>query len=85
MPRRVKINWQGREAEAEKIPVQSMREEWNQYFLDDGTVLRARLIVSDILRVVGEYNADGDPIYIIKSTNFVNSDCPDSLRKKGGT
>jgi hypothetical protein len=82
MPRRVKINFGGREVEADKIPVSGMREEWNQYMLEDGTVLRVRLIVSDVLRVVGEYNSDGDPVYIIKSTNFVNSDVPSQLRKK---
>jgi hypothetical protein len=82
MPRKVKMNWQGQEVEAEKIPVNNMREEWNQYFLEDGTVLRARLIVSDVLRLVGIYTAEGDPVYVIKSANFVNSDVPESLRHK---
>jgi hypothetical protein len=59
-----------------------MREEWNQYMLEDGSVLRARLIVSEVLRLVDVYNAEGDPVYIIKSTNFVNSDVPANLRKK---
>ena len=80
-PRRVQINYNGEQVEAEKIPVESMREEWNQYFLQDGTVLRARLIVSEVLRVIDRYTGDGDPIYVIKSTNMVHADCPNNLRR----
>lgn len=80
--RKVRVQYQGREVEGEKVPVESMREEWNQYFLADGTVVRARLIVQEVIRLNGEYNSEGDPVYIVKSTNLVSTDVPDSLKRK---
>lgn len=40
------------------------RESLNQYELEDGTVIRARLILMRVERVVGVYNPDGAPVYV---------------------
>ena len=50
--------------------------------LSDGTNLNFKLVVSRIVRAPDQYDNDGNPFYIIQSTNIVaviNS--PDNLRK----
>ena len=61
-----------------------MREEWNQYWLSDQTILRMRLIVHDIYRVIDQYTPAGDPIYVVKSSTIVSPDVSDSLKRKEG-
>ena len=41
----------GEEVEAEVIPFRSTGEHWNEYLLDDGTVFRIKLVVTEIARV----------------------------------
>ena len=80
MPR---INWQGRQVDAVPVKFKSIREEWNEYDLDDGSRIRMKTIVSDVVRIPDEYDAENNPIYVIKSTNMVVVSSPDTLKKKG--
>ena len=50
--------------------------------LSDGTILNFNLVVSRIVRVPDQYDNDGNPFYIMQSSNVlavINS--PDNLRK----
>ena len=38
-------------------------EHWNEYLLDDGTVFKIKLVVTEIARVKDRYDENGDPIY----------------------
>lgn len=66
------------------IPYRTNVEHWNEYLLDDGTVLRLKPVVTEVLRVEGEYDAHGNPGYIVQSTNVTAVDAPDELRRQGG-
>lgn len=72
----------GGEADATLMPFQVGNESWNEYLLEDGTVLRVKLVATEIMRVDNAYNGDGDPVYLIKSQNVVASSVPEKLRKK---
>lgn len=72
----------GGEADATLMPFQVGNESWNEYLLEDGTVLRVKLVATEIMRVDDAYNGDGDPVYLIKSQNVVASSVPEKLRKK---
>ena len=74
----------GQEVEVEPIGFRSNAEHWNEYLLDDGTVVKLKPVVTDILRVEGEYDANGNPAYIIQSTNVTAVDAPEQLRRQGG-
>ena len=63
----VKIKHKGKEVEATPIDVLSQEEFWNTYQLVDGSVLRLKVVVKDILKVVDELNSDGSSIYITQS------------------
>lgn len=82
MPNKIKIQFQGKDAWAEIVGVQSSQENWNQYFLIDGTLLKFKAVVVDILRIEGEYDNEGNPVYVVKSSNIVSINAPDTLRKR---
>jgi hypothetical protein len=67
--------------DAELIEVRQSNELWNDYLLSDGTALKMKTIVSEVWRIVGEYDNEGNPIYFVRSTNILNINAPDELRK----
>ena len=79
--RKVSLGPGGPLKDAELIEVHQTNEHWNDYLLRDGTVLKMKTIVSEVWRVVGEYDSDGNPIYFVRSSNVLNINAPDELRK----
>ena len=77
-----KINFQGRDVDATEIEFQTRKEDWNEYQLMDGTVVKMKLVVSQIFRIDGMYDNEGNPAYQIKSMNVVAVTAPDALKKK---
>ena len=71
----------GNEAEGEVVGFRANSENWNDYLLDDGTVLRMKLVVTEVVRVEGQYDASGNPAYLVQSTNVVAVDSPDNLKR----
>lgn len=53
------------------IPIEQSNEKFNEYVLDDGTILRAKLVVSGIIRTEGQWDQEGHPQYTILSHNVV--------------
>ena len=68
--------------DAEQININQTSEYWNQYFLEDGTVLKMKLVATKVVRLVGQYDQSGNPVYFVTSTNVVAVDSPDILKKK---
>ncbi len=56
-------------------------EKWNVYELTDGTVLRAKLEITGILRT-DKYGPDGDPLYIVNNQMIPRLKVPETLIKK---
>jgi hypothetical protein len=68
--------------EVTEVGFRSSGEHWNEYLADDGTVIRIKLVVTEVLRVDGAYDDEGNPGYLVKSTNVTNISAPDDLRRK---
>ena len=79
--RRVKIEFQGEEVEAEEVQINQMRETSSEYLLEDGSELRFRLVVTRVLRLIDRWDETGDPIYIIKSQNVLDVSPQQELRR----
>lgn len=79
--RRVKVNVQGQPVEADEVEFEPVKESWNEYRLEDGTRLRARLITQKILRLIDRFTDSGEPVYVISSTNVLVADVPPQLMK----
>ena len=83
MVNKTKINFNGEEVEALPIDINQTNEYWNQYLLDDGTVIKMKLVATKVLRVDNKYDQEGNPLYIIQSTNITSVNAPVNLKKKG--
>ncbi len=81
MSDKVKINLGNEIVEATPVGINQSSEYFNQYFLDDGTVLRMKLVATRVLRVEGRYDQDGNPVYFVQSTNVLSADAPSHLRR----
>ena len=75
------ISYRGRVVDAIEVSFRVEREDWNTYHLQDGSELRMRLVVSEVLVVPGEYDAEGNPAYVVKSQNLLVAKSPDNLKR----
>lgn len=82
MASKVRINFGGEEVDATPIDVNQTNEYWNQYLLDDGSVVKMKLVVTKVLRIDNRYDNEGNPAYLVQSTNITSVNAPDNLKKK---
>ena len=78
-----KINFQGQEVWGEEVEFETEREGFNSYILHDGTRLKMKTVVAEVLRL-DIHKPDGEPIYVINSQNMVSAIIPGNLKKKPG-
>jgi len=67
---------------AETVEFETEKENWNTYVLHDGTELKLKTILAEVLRVEGEYAPNGDPLYVVNASTVVNTNAPQNLKKK---
>ena len=77
-----KIPFQGEEVDATEVEFQTRREDWNEYQLMDGSSIKMKLVVGDIFKVAGEYDDEGNPVYVVRSKNVLMVKSPDALKKR---
>jgi hypothetical protein len=70
------------EVDATEVGFRASGEHWNEYLADDGSVIRVKLVATEILRIDDMHDTEGNPGYFIKSTNVTNVSAPENLRKK---
>ncbi len=75
------INFRGRQVEATEVKFQTRKEDWNEYQLMDGSVLRMKLVVAEVYRIENVYDEENNPVYQVKSTNLLVVKSPDALKK----
>jgi hypothetical protein len=72
----------GEEVEAEVVGFRPTGEHWNEYLLDDGTVFRIKLVLTEVARVKDRYDANGNPVYAATHTQVTAVDAPETLRRQ---
>jgi hypothetical protein len=51
------------------VKIKESNEQWNVYrIIDTGETLKIKLVVSDVYRVPGRFDPDGEPIYVFQHT-----------------
>ncbi len=73
---KITLNLGGREVEAVPVEVNQAHEVWNDYLLEDGTVLKMKLILKKVFKVANEVDAEGNPVYVMQSTNVSTVNAP---------
>ncbi len=78
---KVTINMGGRQVQATPVEINQSSERWNEYLLEDGTVLKMKLVLKKVYKVDGEYDEEGNPVYVMQSTNVTAVNSPNDLKK----
>lgn len=66
------------------VQVAESTERFSEVCLEDGTIFRMKPIVTETLRVDGQWDQDGNPVYNLRVTNLiVIVESPAELRKDG--
>jgi len=81
VPRKTRINIGDRSIEAEDMEFKTGREDWSEYQVEDGFTVRIKLVVSSILRTQ-DRDPQGNPVYIVQSTNIVKVLPPETYSRK---
>lgn len=82
MPDTVKVEFGGKNYDAVRVEANQSNEHWNQYLLEDGSLLKLKTVVAEIFRVIGQYDNRGNPMYIVRSGNMVSVVAPEGLMKR---
>lgn len=84
-PRRVQVPFMGKMVTGMDVPVEESTERWSEVKLADGTVVRVKQTVASAVRVDGQWDPEGNPIYVIKSQPaVVVVHVDEGLRRKTG-
>jgi hypothetical protein len=71
-------------ADAVEVGVSSSDEKWTDIKLEDGSSLRLKSVIIGALRVEGQWDPEGNPLYMIKANQVMTVSAPEHLRKGGG-
>ena len=80
--KRVKLNLGGQQVEAEVMDFKAVAEAWSTYRLDDGTIVKVKIIASDIFKLPSADPVTGLPNLIVRSSNVMSIEPPESFAKK---
>jgi len=70
-------------SEGEEVDFKNEKEEWNVYKLADGTTLKVKLVLVNVVRSGDKYDPLGNPIYGITSQNIVKVlNVPEKRKRK---
>ena len=70
-----------REVEAVEVDFEAVAEPWVTYKLSDGAILKVKIVVTGVVRLEGEHDHVGNPIYSVASTNVIRvTNAPKDLK-----
>jgi len=81
MERITKVPYQGTIVEGVEMDFKTIKEDWNEYQLGDGSIIRMKVVVTNIVRLEDKYDNVGNPIYVVKSSNVLTVSAPEKLKK----
>ena len=67
---------------SEPIDIVSSKEGWSEFTLSDGATIRVKGVLLDVKKMTGQYNAEGEPIYVLQMTLVNQARVPTDLKKK---
>ncbi len=82
--KRVRLQPGGPEVTGTVMQFQAVLENFNEYLVQDGSVINIKLVVTEILKLDDAYDEQGQPVYLINSQNVTAISVPDELMKHPG-
>lgn len=71
-----------RAMEAESMAYKLVEEPWSLYRLDDGSTIKVKLVVSDIFKLPVPDPLTGFPQYLVRSSNVMSVEPPETPSKR---
>jgi hypothetical protein len=72
----------GKIVDGVEIPVEKANEQWSEYTLADGSIIRIRTAVMQVVRIPGDWDPEGNPLYSLKAApNMIVISAPEALKK----
>lgn len=65
-----------------KVSVVDSHETWSTANLEDGSVVRYKSSIVEAFRVTGEFDQNGNPVYVVNQTGIIQVESPDQLKRK---
>jgi hypothetical protein len=66
---------------AKQKDIVEVKNAWSEYTLDDGSVIRTKGVLVDAKRMLDQFNANGDPIYLLQLSVVHELVAPNHLKK----
>lgn len=67
---------------AEPVDIVSSKDGWSEFTLADETVIRVKGVLLDVKKMIGQFNAEGEPVYVMQLTMVNQARVPEQLKKK---
>ena len=81
MAKRTRVQWGNETVDGIDLDFRTLREEWNEYETEDGTRIRVKLVVSEIIRTDRFDHQTDQPMYVVRSGNIVVVKALDELKE----
>jgi hypothetical protein len=66
-----------------EVPIESANEKWNEYVLEDGTVIRAKMSAFSFIRIDNQWDQENNPQFAMRSNNqHIIVSAPDKYKRK---
>lgn len=65
----------------EQVDFKTVKEEWNEYALSDGTILKVKVVLVGVVRLNQNDPMTGNPIYSISHNLVVSANSPNKLKR----
>jgi hypothetical protein len=76
------VDYQGKKVTGEIVDFESSPENFNNYALADGTNIKIKTVLLEVVRIVDEYGPNGDPVYLFTAQQIINVNSPEKLKQK---
>ena len=81
MEKIAKVPYQGSTVDGIEMDFKTLREEWNEYEISDGSTVRLKVIVTNIVRLKDKFDPVGNPIYLVRSSNVLSISASEKAKK----
>jgi len=77
-----KVPFNGQMVDATIVDFEVDKENFSTYILHDGTTLKIKPVLLEVLRMDGVYQPNGDPVYGVNAQQVVAVVANESMRRK---
>jgi hypothetical protein len=71
--------------DAVEVEIEVSTERWTEVTLKDGSLIRIKPVILSVLRIDGQYDQEGNPVYQVKANQVMTASAPDHLKKNAPT